>query len=128
MPLRISVGELTCSSARQDVPSSASWSGSNADRLALEGREGDDPVEVALELADEDLIFREEECDVVVELDLVRLGLLPEDRDLRLEVGGLDVDERPPSKRLFRRSVRPGISRGGTSDEKTIWLPRRRGR
>ena len=29
---------------------------------------------------------------------------------------------RPPSNRLLRRSVRPGISRGGTSEEKTIWF------
>lgn len=65
----------------------------------------------------------EEVGGVVVELDLGDLGLVAEDGDLRLEVGGLDVDDEPPSKRLFIRSVSPGMSLGRTSDVNAIWLP-----
>ena len=95
------------------------------DGLALERREGDDAVEVALELADRRLdLAGEEERDVVLERDLAaRRPSASGSRPSSRSPGSWMSTMRPPSKRLLSRSVRPGISRGGTSDEKTIWFP-----
>ena len=96
------------------------------DPLALEGGVGDDPAQVALELADVGV-------DLVGDEEGHALG---QDRRppasaffLRMAMrvsmsGGLRSAIRPHSKRERKRSSRPGISLGGQSLEMTIcfWL------
>ena len=95
MAFMISAGDAACSSARK-TSLSASRASSRETGSPLQRREGDDPVEVPLELTDRGLdLGGEEERDVVIERDLVRVRLLPQDRDLRLEVRELDVDDEP---------------------------------
>src|SRR5690606_5682518 len=51
----------------------------------------------ALELADaRSAMLRDELEDLVVQDELVLVGLLPQDRDAGLEVGRLDVGDEPP--------------------------------
>ena len=74
----------SCASAERDV-------------LALQRRVGDQADERALELADVRLdLAGDVERDVVGQRDRLGLGLLLEDRDLRLEVRRLDVGDEAP--------------------------------
>ena len=67
------------------------------DPLALEGGEGDDPAQVALELADVGLdLVGDVEGDALGQDDGLGLGLLLEDGDPRLDVRRLEVGDQAP--------------------------------
>src|SRR4051794_10140884 len=79
-------------------------------RAPCERREGDDPGERPLQLADVrgDAARDEREHLRVRDVDPVGLHLLPEDRDARLEIGRLDVRDEAP----FEPAPEPFLERG----------------